>query len=201
MATIQDLKQALADAGITPEIQSSFRKLQPTAPAMSGGKPRYEPTFTQPRDVGKPASADSTTSVPAAAASAAVAPAPAAVASKAPSADILSKIPADKLAQLQKASKEDLQTAAAQMGIKIGASTPNLARPYRFKINDKIKSYQIVDNKWKQVEYDTRNQLKVVKDVPPYLVGTLTALKKKVDAQRAAGNLTDSQKPKSGRIL
>lgn len=171
-------------------VQASFRKLQFAAPAMSGGKPRMEPTLGKP----SPASPDAAPSAKPASA----APAPA---SAPPASSILDKIPADKLALLKSASKEVLQKAAQQAGITLRAGAPKSARPYRIKIGDKVGSYQVLDNKWREVRYNAQNQLEIVRDAPPYLIANLNVLKKKIDAQRATGNLTDSRKPRSGRIL
>ena len=58
-------------------------------------------------------------------------------------------------------------------------------RPYRYK----NQSWQVVDGKWINAQ---TNQ-----PAPMYYVAQLNAWKKKVDAQRATGNLTDSKTPRT----
>lgn len=64
-------------------------------------------------------------------------------------------------------------------------------RPYRMKIGDKINSYQLIRGEWHQVEITPERTLKDLGVVKPYMISSLTTLKKKVDTQRASGNLTD----------
>ena len=87
------------------------------------------------------------------------------------------------------AMKDKIQNATK---VVTGAS----ARPYRFDIGGKPGYYQIVDKKWKKVNLGADRTWQVVGEAPPYTWNNLNAIKKKVDAQRAAGNLTDSVKPK-----
>jgi hypothetical protein len=63
--------------------------------------------------------------------------------------------------------------------------------PYIVKFGDKVNSYQIINNQWHQVEITPQKTLNDLGPVKSNLVPSLNQLKKKVDAQRAAGNLTD----------
>ena len=92
--------------------------------------------------------------------------------------------------QAMRSAGGDTQPAAATQPAAI-------ARPYRLKIGNQVQSFQVVDGKWKQIDSDhwvKTRQAQVVRDAPTYLLSTLNATKKKVDAQRAAGNLTDSRR-------
>ena len=91
-------------------------------------------------------------------------------------------------------------TAPAADTASAAAPAQPMARPYRFRVGDKISSYQIVNNKWKIVDVDSSGRLAVVGDVPIYMVSSLNALKKKVDAQRATGNLTDSRRQRGMKV-
>jgi hypothetical protein len=88
-------------------------------------------------------------------------------------------------------------TPAASVPVKVTAQT----RPYRLKIDNTVKSYQLVSNVWHEVTIGTDQTLQVGAAVKPYMIATLNALKKKVDAQRAAGNLTDSRISVKSAIL
>lgn len=94
------------------------------------------------------------------------------------------------------AKQQPAQEPAAQPSVTATAPASSaaqpMARPYRFRVGDKISSYQIVDNKWKVVDVDKSGRLQVVSDVPMYMISSLNALKTKVDAKRAKGDLTDS---------
>jgi hypothetical protein len=88
-------------------------------------------------------------------------------------------------------------TPAASVPVKVTAQT----RPYRLKIDNTVKSYQLVNKVWHEVTIGTDQTLQVGAAVKPYMIATLNALKKKVDAQRAAGNLTDSRISVKSAIL
>jgi hypothetical protein len=74
------------------------------------------------------------------------------------------------------------------------------SRPYRFDIAGKPGYYQVIDNKWKKLTFSQDRKWVVTGDAPPYILNNLNAIKKKVDAQRASGNLTDSKLSKTKRL-
>lgn len=87
---------------------------------------------------------------------------------------------------------EDIAALQQKYGVKKEEPAVSLQnRPYRMKIGDKINSYQLIRGEWHQVEITPERTLKDLGVVKPYMISSLTTLKKKVDTQRASGNLTD----------
>lgn len=125
--------------------------------------------------------------------------------------ELIDKIKKDpKFAELFKGQAPDAATldkilsSTKTAGEKSDTGTASVARPYRLKIGDQVQSFQIVDGKWKQIDSDhwvRTRQAQAVRDAPTYLLATLNATKKKVDAQRAAGNLTDSRRIKGKPLV
>ena len=99
-----------------------------------------------------------------------------------------------------------LETPEEQEAIKKLLTTPVSAeptitsRPYKFTIGGKPGYYQVIDNKWKKLTFSPDRKWVVAGEAPPYILNNLNAIKKKVDAQRASGNLTDGRLPKMRRL-
>jgi hypothetical protein len=89
--------------------------------------------------------------------------------------------------QLSAAEKAKVESEIRPHLAATSAPTTAPTRPYRYRSN----SYQKINNTWQQVELLQDRTIKVIKPAPRYYVNDLNVLKKKVDAQRASGNLTD----------
>jgi len=85
----------------------------------------------------------------------------------------------------QHLSTDQIKAILTQWKQELNKPAQPQARPYRYR----NQSWQVVDGKW--INTQTKQP------APTYYVAQLNAWKKKVDAQRASGNLTDSTKPRT----
>lgn len=181
---VNKVRQELSKNGITPEMQAAFKMKNPHVFGKSA-EPSISVSEPKPVDFAKFADSERAklqTKIE--------------QLKKDPKYSALLKTPMD-AAALEKA------LSAGAPVVSGAAITAAVARPYRLKIGDQVQSFQVVDGKWKQIDSDhwvKTRQAKAVRDAPMYLVATLNATKKKVDAQRAAGNLTDSRRFKGNVV-
>lgn len=173
--SISQIKQAMKSAGIKDDMQfAEYREWQLNHPNVFVVNPAKVTTVTLANLLSNPARLKQTWALLNAEQQAAITQQLKAAESPAPAAPAASAPPA---------------APAVAAAVKVTAQT----RPYRMKVNGVPKSYQLVNKVWHEVTIGADQTLQVGTAVKPYMIASLNALKSKVDAQRATGNLTDSK--------